>query len=403
MFGFHQNALYCPYRTDAARTIQRSPSALHWILLIAEQQMNQHAPESSKSVRLGQSLLKRRADGYGILRSLVNNPNFDVEEAMITLRYAISAECYVSHADAAKEHLQALDSLMRQPGVLELFASSTDRTALSLASLKRGYVNAPVKIKSADDFDATKSSVFHNLQHLQVLSKANHANLVRHANETYLKQTNDHGVEEVDNIPYMSKPTSQGPLLGHYLSVKQSTLFSTYTSQAMNTTCDPQGYYAFQAGLFLLFYELNLTLANFGKQNFADKIIFLQRLKAMLDASSERSLTASAMMALVDRVREQYYSECYGKADMIRKEVELCTHEINALKIFVLLDGRSRTRLTAALRAWLLSDVSSDNSLEQEDLHEDELTLMEKHVTAAWWKEHLISKSSQSSSLKAEP
>ena len=37
MFGFHKEALYCPYRTDAARTIQRSPSALHWILVIAEQ------------------------------------------------------------------------------------------------------------------------------------------------------------------------------------------------------------------------------------------------------------------------------------------------------------------------------------------------------------------------------
>ena len=403
MFGFHKDALYCPYRTDAARTIQRSPSALRWILVIAEQQMNQHAPEQSKSVNINQSVLKRRADGYGILRALLNNPNFDLEEAITTLRYAVSAECYVSHADACKEHLKALDSLMWQPGILELFAGSTDRTALSLSGLVGVYVNAPVAIKSANEFESTKTKIFNSLRQLQSLSKENQAELIRHATTAYLMQADEHILDETSTGVYPSKPISQESLLGRYINVKKSTLFSTYASKAMNTSCEPDMYHAFQSALFALFYGLNLTLASFGKQNLADKIMYLERLKSVLDGSSERSLGAGGVRAVAVRVREQYHSECYGKADMIRKEVELATLEIKALKIFVLLDGDSRTQLTAAVRSWLLSDVSMDTSMVQQDLKAEDWTTMEEQITAAWWREHLTVKASYSPSLTPQP
>ena len=403
MFGFHKEALFCPYRGDAIRTIQRSPSALHWILLIAEQQMNKHAPQSSQMVTISQSVLKRRADGYGVLRTLLNNPNFDHEEAITTLRYAISAECYVDHADACKEHLKALDALLQRPGILELFAANIDKTGVSLTNLIRVYMNAPVSIKSASNFDAIKSLIFGNLRHLQSLSKQNHTELLRHATEAYLTQTDTQEDNEIDNPVYGSKLVSPESHLGRYINTKKTTLFSTYTSKAMNTKGDPKLYYAYQAAQFALFYGLNLTLASFGKQNLADKIMFLQRLKAVLDGNSERSLAAAAIMYVAGRVREQYYSECYGKAEMVRKEVEMCTYEINALKIFVLLDGASRARLTDAVRAWLLSDVSMNTSLDQDDLTEKDLVSLEAQVTKAWWKEHLTSKSTHSPSLSPEP
>ncbi len=403
MFGFHKDALYCPYRTDAARTIQKSPSALHWILVIAEQQMNKYAPEQSKAVGLDQSILKRRANGYGVLRNLLNNPNFDLEDAITTLRYAISAECYVFHADASIEHLKALDSLLQQPGMIEFFANNMDRTALSLANLKRGYVNAPIPIKSASDFDNIKTMIFLNLRRLQMLSKQNHAELVRHATTTYLRQNDDSEGGQPSAVIYHSNGASEDSLLGRYISVKKSTLFSAYTSHTMNLTCDPHIKYSLQAGLLELFYGLNMTLASFGRQNLADKIMFMQRLKSVLDGSSERSLTASAITALVDRVREQYYSECFGREERVMKEVDMCTFGINILKVFALLDGESRTQLTAAVRAWLLSDISMDIDMQQEGLTEEDLVSMEDQVTRAWWKEHLTSKTSHSPSLSPAP
>ncbi|OCT45637.1 hypothetical protein CLCR_01476 [Cladophialophora carrionii] len=385
-------------RADAARTIQRSPSALHWILVIAEQQMNKYVPEVSRSVTIDQSILKRRAHGYGILRSLLNNPNFDLEDAITTLRYAISAECYVFHADACTQHLRALDSFLQQPGILNYFASNLDKTALSLAGLKRVYVNAPIPIKSASEFDTVKTMIFLNLRRLQTLAKQNRAVLIRHATRTYLTQNNDNDHDQPGSGLYASKAASQESLLGRYINIKRSTLFSTYTAQTMNTTCDPQIKYSLQAGLFALFYGLNMTLASFGKQNLADKIMFLQRLKSVLDGSSERSLTASAIMGVVDRVREQYYTECFGKEEMVLKEVDMCTYGINVLKIFALLDGDGRRQLTTAVRAWLLSDISPDMNMEKEDLAEEDFAAMEDQVNCAWWKEHLTSKKSPSMS-----
>ena len=403
MFGFHKDALYCPYRTDAARTMQKSPSALHWILVIAEQQMNKYAPEQSRAVGLDQSILKRRANGYGVLRNLFNNPNFDLEDAIITLRYAISAECYVAHADASIEHLKALDSLLQRPGMIKFFAANMDRTALSLANLKRGYVNAPIPIKSANDFDNIKTMIFHNLRRLQILSKQNHVELIRHATTTYLRQNDGNGPGQPTPDMFQSNGDPQVSLLGRYISVKKSTLFSAYTSETMNATCNPNIKYSLQAGLLELFYGLNMTLASFGGQNLADRIMFLQRLKSVLDTSSERSLTASAITALVDRVREQYYSECFSREERTTKEVDMCTFGINILKIFALMDGESRTQLTTAVRAWLLSDISMDSSMQEEDLTEEDLVSMEDQVTRSWWKEHLTSKAAHSASLSPAP
>jgi hypothetical protein len=403
MFGFHRDPVYCPYRTDAARTIQRSPSALHWILVTAEQQLNQHAPEPTKSVTIGQSILKRRANGYSILRSLLNNPNFDLEEAVITLRFAISAECYIFNADACGEHLKALDSLLQQPGILNFFATNMDKTPLSLSALKRVYANAPMRIKPVSEFEAVRTMVFLNLRRLQMLSKQNHAELVRHATTAYLLQTEDSPSADSASSQIESTAVAHETLLGRYISVKKSALFSTFATQTMNSTCDPKSKYSYQAGLFGLFYCLNMTLASFGKQNFADKIMFLQRLKSVLDGSSERSLGASAILAVVDRVREQYYSECFAKDEVVLKEVDLFTYEINALKIFSLLDGETRIQLTAAVRAWLLSDISMDPSLEQESLGDDDIVTMEEKATTLWWKQHLSSKASCSPILSPNP
>ncbi|KAJ9604577.1 hypothetical protein H2200_010690 [Cladophialophora chaetospira] len=403
MFGFHREAIYCPYRTDAARTLQRSPSALQWILVIAEQQMNKYAPEASKSVMLGQSILKRRANGYGVLRLLLNNPNFDIEDAITTLRYAISAECYVFNADACTHHLKALDSLLQQPGILNYFAFNTDKTALTLAGLKRVFVNAPMVMKSISEFEAVKTMIFLNLRRLQTLSKQNHADLIRHATTAYLQQNEDNDVGQSRAGVYPLKTASHESLLGQYLNIKRSTLFSTYTSHIMNSTCDPEIKYSLQAGLLTLFYQLNMTLASFGRQNFADKTMFLQRLKSVLDGSSERSLTASAIMGVVDYVREQYYSERFDKEEMILKEVDMCTYGINILKIFTLMDGESRTQLTTAVRAWLLSDISPDIDLGKDDLTEEDFVALEDQVTRAWWKDHLNSKAAQSPSQSPAP
>ncbi|EXJ60971.1 hypothetical protein A1O7_05124 [Cladophialophora yegresii CBS 114405] len=403
MFGFHRDALYCPYRADAARTIQRSPSALHWILVIAEQQMNKYAPEASRSVTIEQSILKRRAHGYGILRTLLNNPNFDLEDAITTLRFAISAECYVFHADACTQHLRALDSFLQQPGILNYFASNIDKTALSLAGLKRVYVNAPIRIKSPTEFDTVRTMIFLDLRRQQTLAKQNQAELKRHDMTTYLMQHDDNDKDQSGSDLYASQGPSQESLLGHYINIKRSTLFSTYTAETMNTTCDPHIKYALQAGLFTLFYGLNMTLASFGKQNLSSKIMFLQRLKSVLDGSSERSLTASAIMGVVDRVREQYYAECFGKEEMVLKEVDMCTYGINVLKIFALLDGAARRQLTTAVRAWLLSDISTDINMEKEDLAEKHFAALEDQVYRAWWKEHLTSQASYSSTMSPEP
>jgi hypothetical protein len=372
-------------------------------LVIAEQQMNKYAPEASRSVTIDQSILKRRAHGYGILRSLLNNPNFDLEDAITTLRYAISAECYVFHADACTQHLRALDSFLQQPGILNYFASNIDKTALSLAGLKRVYVNAPIQIKSASEFDTVRTMIFLDLRRLQTLSRQNQAELIRHATTAYLMQTNDNNNDQLGTGLYPPKSASQESLLGRYINIKRSTLFSTYTAETMNSTCDPQIKYSLQAGLFALFYGLNMTLASFGKQNLADKIMFLQRLKSVLDGSSERSLTASAIMGVVDRVREEYYNECFGKEEMVLKEVDMCTYGINVLKIFALLDGNARTQLTTAVRAWLLSDISMDINMEKEDLTEEDFAAMEEQVNRAWWKEHLTSKASHSPSMSPVP
>ncbi len=70
---------------------------------------------------------------------------------------------------------------------------------------------------------------------------------------------------------------------------------------------------------------------------------------------------------------------------------------------FALMDGESRTQLTTAVRAWLLSDISMDINMEKEDLTEEDLVSMEDQVTRAWWKEHLTSKASPSPSLSPAP
>lgn len=403
MFGFSKDATYCPYRIDGVRTIQKSPSALHWILIIAEQQMEKHVPEQSRSVTLSQSVLKRRANGYGVLRALLNNPDFDPEDAIVTLRYATSAECYVTHADACKEHLKALDSLLLRPGTLQYFVANRDKMALSLANIKRSYINAPVSIKSPSEFDTIRTMTFLNLRRLQLLSKQNHAEFIRHACSAYLNQHDETEISELGTGVFQLNPTAQESLLGRYINVKKTALFSTYAAEAMNSTCNPQSKFAFQAGLFALFYGLIMTLSSFGKQNLADKIMFLQRLKSVLDTSSARSLGPSAVLSVVDGVREQYYNECFSKEEVVLKEVDLCTYEINALKIFFLLDGDARIQLTTAVRAWLLSDISMDINLEKDDLKEEDLISLEEQVTTAWWRGHLMSKSSPSPSQSPEP
>ena len=380
-----------------------SPAALHWILIIAEEQLNRFAPEPSKSLVHSHSVLKRRAAGYGILRSLLNNSTFNLRDAITTLRWAISAECYARNADACREHLKALDALLQQPGVREFFAANEDQTALSLANLKRVYVNAPVGIKVPSDFNAIRTMVFLNVRRLQSVSKQNRAELIRHACASYLEQTDGEAFDEPGTSGGVSQHTSREPLLGRYFAIKKSTLFSTYAYEAMNETCDPQLKYSYQAGLFLLLYDLNMTLASFGRENLADKIMFLKRVKDVLDGSAAKSLGASALLSIVDWVREQYYSECLGQQEMALKEVDLSTYGINALKIFALLDSDFRVQLTAALRAWLLSDISMEINLEREDLKEEELVAMEEQVTRAWWKEHLTSKSSPSPSLSPGP
>ena len=402
MFGYRQDAIYCPQRSAAARTIQRSHTALHWILVIAEEQMKRYAPEASISVVISHSILKRRAKGYGILRKLLNNPNFDLETAVTTLRYAISAECYARNGDACKEHLKALDALMQQPGARDFFAANAGQTALTMANLKRIYVNAPVRIESSSDFEAIRTMVVLNLRRLQSISRQNHAELIRHVYRSSAGRTHEDDSNEPRKADCTSKPTSAESLLGWYFAVKKSTLFSTYACQAMNSTCDPGSKYSYQAGLFLLFYDFNMTMAALGNQNLANKINFLERLKTLMDGSAAQSLGATGLSSFVDWVREQHFSECFGKEDMALKEVDLCTYATNALKIFALLDSNARIRLTAALRAWLLTDISTEINQEKEDLKEEDFVAMEEQVTRAWWKDHLTSKHSTSPSMSPE-
>jgi hypothetical protein len=375
----------------AARTIQQSPTALHWILVIAEQQMNKYAPDESKSLLLSNSILKRRANGYGILRKLLNSPDFDVEQAVSTLRYATSAECFIDNAAACKEHLKAIDTLLQQPGSRERFASD-NATALPLASIKTLYGNAPVRIVSANDFEAIKTMFFLSIRRLQSSSRDNRAEFVHHACKAYLAQSGPNDTT-----------VSQDGLQSRYISVKKSTLFSDFVSEAMNSTCDPEWPYSFQAGSFGLFYGLNMTLSSFGKRNLADKTVFLERLGSALQGNFVRSQRGSSIMSFVDWVRKQYDGERLDEKERIAKDVNLCSYEINAQKIFALLDSAGRIALTAALRVWLLSDVSMDIELEKDDLSEVALIKMEEQITQAWWAEHLASKYSPSPSTSPEP
>ncbi|KIW29014.1 uncharacterized protein PV07_04861 [Cladophialophora immunda] len=396
MFGFHRDALYCPQRVPAARSIQQSRAALHWILIIAEEQMAKRINEPPNSHILNHSILKRRASGYGMLRSLLNNADFDLETAVLALRYAISAECYMNHKDAAMEHLKALDALLQRPGALEHFVFNADKTALSLSTLKRMYVSVPCRIRSFSDFEAIKTMVFLKWRRLQALSKQNHAELVRHACAAYLISTDEN--HRVQPLPpkHAKDPTPEQSLLDRYIAIKKSALFSNYACETMNAVCDPKWVYTYQAGLFALFYDMNMTLASFGKDNLRDKISFLERLKVVLDASSAKTLGGTSALSIVDWVREQCYSECFKKDEAVFKETDLCTYEINGFKIFALLDINQRIRLTAALRAWLLIDISVDIDVEKEDLDEVEFMSMEEQVTRAWWNEQLTPNSSPS-------
>jgi len=207
---------------------------------------------------------------------------------------------------------------------------------------------------------------------------------------------------ESDTVNYIPESSSQDSLLARYLTLKKSTFFSTYTHETMNSILDPEWKFAFQAGLFLLFYDMNMTLASFGKQNLADKIMFLQRLKPVLDGSASQSLGPTAIVSIMDWVREQYFGECFGRQDMVLKEVDLCTYGTNALKLFNLLNGPFRVRMTAALRAWVLCDVNLEVNWEKDDLNEADFAAMEEQVTQAWWREHLTSKASPSPSLSPE-
>ncbi|OAP57743.1 hypothetical protein AYL99_08481 [Fonsecaea erecta] len=396
MFGFHRDALYCPQRVPAARSIQQSRAALHWILLIAEEQMAKRIKEPPNSHILKHSILKRRASGYGMLRSLLSNADFDLETAVLALRYAISAECYMNHKDAAKEHLQALDALLQRPGALESFVFNADQTALSLSTLKRMYVSVPCRIRSFSDFETIKTMVFLKWRRLQAWSKQNHADLVRHACATYLTSTDVNNTPRAPPQQQATNPAMELPLLDQYITIKKSVLFSASTCDTMNASCDPEWVYTHQAGLFGLFYDLNMTLASFGRDNLRDRISFLERLKAVLDSSSAKSLGGTSALSIVDWVREQCYSDFFKKEEAICKEIDLCTYEMNGFKIFALLDINQRIRLTAALRAWLLIDISVDIDMEKEDLEEAEYDSMEEQVTRAWWNEQLTPNSSPS-------
>ncbi|EXJ69717.1 uncharacterized protein A1O5_06788 [Cladophialophora psammophila CBS 110553] len=396
MFGFHKDALYCPQRVPAARSIQKSRTALHWILIIAEEQMAKRVNDPPNSLILSHSILKRRASGYGMLRSLLNNADFDLEGAVMALRYAISAECYMNHKEAAMEHLKALDALLQRSGALEHFVVNIGKTALSLSTLKRMYVSVPCKIRSFSDFETIKTMVFLSLRRLQALSKQNHADLIRHACATYLIRTE--GSHKGQTLPqeHVTESASQHSLLDRYITIKKSTLFSTYACETTNATCDPKWRFTYQAGLFALFYDMNMTLASFGRSNLADKILFLEKLKSVLDASSAKSLGGTSALSIVDWVREQCYSECFKKDEAVFKEVDICSYEMNSLKIFALLDTDLRIRLTTALRAWLLIDISVDINMERQDLKEDDFVSMEEQVTRTWRSEQLTPNSSPS-------
>ncbi|KIX99314.1 uncharacterized protein Z520_04890 [Fonsecaea multimorphosa CBS 102226] len=387
MFGFHKDALYCPQRVPAARSIQQSRAALHWILLIAEEQMAQRIKEPPNAHILKHSILKRRASGYGMLRSLLNNADFDLETAVLALRYAISAECYMNHKDAAQEHLKALDALLQRPGALEYFVVNADKTALSLSTLKR---------MSFSDFETIKTMVFLKWRRLQAWSKQNHADLVRHAYTTYHMSADANHKAQALPQKQAKEPTTEQSLLDRYIAIKKSALFSTYTCETMNAACDPEWVYTYQAGLFALFYDLNMTLASFGRDNLREKILFLEKLKVAFDSNSANTLGGTSTLSIVDWVREQCYSECFKKEEAIFKETDLCTYEINGFKIFALLHVDQRVRLTAALRAWLLIDISVDVDIEAEDLEEVEFLSMEEQVTRAWWDEQLTPNSSPS-------
>ncbi|OAL37876.1 hypothetical protein AYO20_02709 [Fonsecaea nubica] len=396
MFGFHKDALYCPQRVPAARSIQQSRAALHWILIIAEEQMAKRINEAPNSHILKHSILKRRASGYKMLRSLLNNADFDLETAVLALRYAISAECYMNHKDAAMEHLKALDALLSRPGALERFVANPDKTALSLATLKRMYVSVPCRIKSFSDFETIKTMVFIKWKRLQALSKQNHADLVRHACAAYLTSTNGNCQTQTMPTNHTKETPPEQILLDRYISIKKSALFSTYSCETMNAACDPNWMYTYQAGLFALFYDMNMTLASFGRDNLRDKILFLEQLKVVLDGSSANTLGGTSTLSIVDWVREQCYRECFKKDEAIVKEIDLCTYEINGFKVFALLDISQRIRLTGALRAWLLIDISVDVDMDKDDLTEEEFVSMEEQVTRAWWDEQLTPNSSPS-------
>lgn len=375
MFGFQQNALYCPTRVPASRSIQRSRGALHWILVAAEEHVSKR--RNNGLIPLNPSILHRRAVGYGVLRSLLSTSNFDLDDTVTALRYATVAECYANKPDAATEHVGAFDTILQQPGAIEYFVLNMERTALSLSSLKNVYICAPCKIKTLGEFEAARIMVFMSLRQLQSLAKKPYAGKCGCATSPP-----DNG-PIADDVDQSSSPD----LVDRFIKTKKSTLLSAQASMAIGKNFDPSWKFPFQAGLFSLLYVLNMTLGSFGIWHLREKIKFLEELRSVIDGSSLSPLGPSSLLAMVDWVREQFYRGCFSKDEAVSRELRLCSNAINALKLFALLDLGNRILITETLRTWILSDISQGIDIEGKYFGASLLVSMEKQATISWWNE----------------
>ena len=319
--------IFDPIRDSSFINAQVYPEALRWVLIAAESVLTfvKQQPPSS-------ALIRRRVIGYRNLNALLSNEETrSTNHAIVGILSAITVDAVFATEDTTRQHIQGLDGLVRQRGGLQaVFAGAPD------AALRPMYFVSLFHLcpRLVANFDELRSIAISTKDRLCLMQE-------------WYYTMNECGEPTERHVRKLAE-------------TRTYILNSEALQQHLRQTYNNESPYVANSSLFYILYSFSQTLwALSAKCGIAAAEAFLWRISYVIRDSclpdpitGEPQLLLTTLMYMVSEIRTESFQLHYGKRAQLL-ESEMCSAEIDAVKLFSHLENIQRSQLIATLKQWL--------------------------------------------------